>query len=123
MIICIPVLEDLGLESPISAHFGSAPAFMLADTKTRTTSLVTNNNAHHVHGMCQPLAALDGLQFEAVVVGGIGAGALGKLQAAGVKVYRTTGGTVSDVIDAVESGIMQVMSLQGACGGHHGCSH
>jgi predicted Fe-Mo cluster-binding NifX family protein len=110
MIICIPVIEDLGLDSPVSAHFGSAPAFMLADTKTRTASLVTNKNAHHVHGMCQPLAALDGLQFEAVVVGG-------------VKVYRTTGGTVSDVIEAVESGIMQVMSLQGACGGHHGCSH
>lgn len=123
MILCIPVLEDLGISSPVSAHFGSAPAFVLADTKTRTVSSVQNQNAHHVHGMCQPLAALDGQKYDAVVVGGIGAGALGKLQSAGIAVYRATGGTVSEVIDAVESGIMQVMTLQGACGGHHGCVH
>jgi len=123
MIICIPVNKDLGLDSPVSAHFGSAPAFMLADTKERTVSVILNQNAHHVHGMCQPLAALGERKFEAVVVGGIGAGALSKLQAAGITVFRTTGGTVSEVVDAVESGIMQVMTLQGACGGHPNCAH
>jgi len=123
MIICIPVMEDRGLDSPVSAHFGSAPAFVLADTETRAISAVQNDNAHHVHGMCQPLAALGGQKYDAVVVGGIGAGALSKLQAAGITVYRATGGTVSDILAAVESGVMQVMTLQGACGGHHGCSH
>lgn len=121
MIICIPVQEDRGLDSPVSAHFGSAPAFVLADTETRTVTAIGNSNAHHAHGMCQPLAALSGHSFDAVVVGGIGAGALGKLQAAGITVYRATGGTVADVIEAVGTGIMQVMTLQGACGGHHGC--
>jgi len=121
MIICIPVQEDRGLDSPVCAHFGSAPAFMLADTKARTVSVIENDNSHHAHGMCQPLAMLAGHQFDAVVVGGIGAGALGKLQAGGITVYRATGGTVAEVIEAVESGIMEVMSLQGACGGHHGC--
>ena len=57
------------------------------------------------------------------VRGGNGPGALNKLQAAGIKVFRTTGGTVSEVVDAVESGIMQVMTLQGACGRHAGCAH
>ena len=121
MIICIPVMEDRGLESPVSAHFGSAPAFVSASMKARTARAIDNANSHHAHGMCQPLAALSGHAFDAVVVGGIGAGALGKLQAAGIMVYRSAGGTVSDVIDAVESGVLEVMSLQGACGGHHGC--
>jgi predicted Fe-Mo cluster-binding NifX family protein len=121
MIICVPVQEDRGLDSPVSAHFGSAPAFVLADTKARTVTAIDNANSHHAHGMCQPLAALSGHQFDAVVVGGIGAGALGKLQAAGITVYRATGGTVADVIEAIETGVMQVMSLQGACGGHQGC--
>ncbi len=35
MNICIPVNEDKGLQSPVCAHFGSAPAFMIVDTESR----------------------------------------------------------------------------------------
>ncbi len=31
MKICLPVMDDLGLESRISSHFGSAPFYLLVD--------------------------------------------------------------------------------------------
>lgn len=123
MIICVPVQENRGLESPVSAHFGSAPVFMLADTEKHTVEAIENNNAHHSHGMCHPMAALSGRKVDAVVVGGIGSGALGKLQAAGIAVYQANGRTVAEVIDAVNTGVMQVISMQHACGAHHGHQH
>jgi predicted Fe-Mo cluster-binding NifX family protein len=57
MQICIPVMDDRGLDSPVSAHFGSAPAFMIVDTDSGHCRIIANNNHHHAHGMCQPLAA------------------------------------------------------------------
>ena len=35
MRICIPIDKDLGLDSPICGHFGSAPFFLIADTAPR----------------------------------------------------------------------------------------
>ena len=60
MHICIPVLDDRGLDSQVSAHFGSAPGFMIVDTESGSCRLIGNGNQHHAHGMCQPLAALAG---------------------------------------------------------------
>ena len=74
MNICIPVNADEGLASPVCAHFGSAPFFMIIDTASGACRALPNGNQHHAHGMCQPLAALAGENLDAIVVGGIGMG-------------------------------------------------
>ena len=48
---------------------------------------IPNGNQHHSHGMCTPLAVLDGQEVDGIAVAGIGRGALMKLNAANVKVY------------------------------------
>ena len=126
MKICVPVMNDLGLESLVSAHFGSAPYFLITDTESGECDTQPNSNKHHAHGMCMPLQALGGRQFDAIVVGGIGMGALMKLQAGGKKVYHATGGTVAEVVDAVKVGTLIEVNPQTACGGHGprgGCGH
>jgi predicted Fe-Mo cluster-binding NifX family protein len=75
-----------GLESMVYGHFGSAPAFIIVDTDLKQVSAVDNNNAHHVHGACNPVMALGGNNIDAMVVGGM-PGAIMKLNAMGVKVY------------------------------------
>ena len=45
------------------------------DGKTETLQAVNNKELHHVHGACNPIMALDGKSVDAMVVGGIGAGA------------------------------------------------
>jgi predicted Fe-Mo cluster-binding NifX family protein len=119
MNICIPVTNDDGLDSLVCGHFGSAPFFTTVDTESRACRTTANANQNHAHGMCQPLAALAGQAIDGVVVGGIGMGALGKFQAAGIRVYRATTGTVGEAVDAFVSGTLTEITPATACA-HHG---
>jgi predicted Fe-Mo cluster-binding NifX family protein len=118
MHICIPVLDDRGLDSQVCAHFGSAPGFMIIDTDTRACRVIGNRNEHHAHGMCQPLAALAGESVDGIVVGGIGMGALMKLQAAGITVYRAMHPTVGETLAAFTAGSLVPVDQNEACAGH-----
>ena len=121
MRICIPVEENNGLDSRVCAHFGSAPFFLVVDTDTNECEPIVNNGAHHAHGMCQPLALLEGKGINGVVVGGIGRGALFKLQAGNIGVYMSEHSTVRETLDAHRAGSLRAVSPEGACAGHgHG---
>jgi len=120
MQLCIPVLDDRGLDSLVSGHFGSAPAFMIVDTDSGACRVLANRNDHHAHGMCQPLAALAGERVDGLIVGGIGMGALMKLQAAGIAVFRAMHPTVAETIAAFKEGRLQPVGEDGACVSHHG---
>lgn len=122
MKICFPIEQDLGLESPVCGHFGSTPAFLVTDSETKEHQVLPNDNQHHAHGMCQPLRALQGLALDTVVVGGIGAGALMKLNAAGIRVFRAGAGTVAENLAAFQKGALPEAALENACG-HHGPAH
>jgi predicted Fe-Mo cluster-binding NifX family protein len=122
MNICIPVENNQGLDSAVCAHFGSAPFFLMVDTETLACKSITNNDSHHAHGMCHPVAALAGEKVDGIVVGGIGMGALNKLNASGYQVFQSRFGTAKETINAYKSGQLPVFSTQNTCGGHgHGC--
>jgi predicted Fe-Mo cluster-binding NifX family protein len=122
MNICIPVTDDKGLESPVSAHFGSAPLFLIVDTEGGTCRTISNRNLNHGHGMCQPLLSLAGEGVDGMVVGGIGMGALGKLQAANIQVYLSEFPTAAATVEAFKAGKLKVVTPQTACGHHGGLS-
>lgn len=42
MNLCIPVTQDLGLQSPVCMHFGSAPLFLIVDTDSGATETIVN---------------------------------------------------------------------------------
>ena len=119
MRICIPVTEDSGLKSPVCAHFGSAPIFMIVETESGECRAVKNGNIHHGHGMCQPLQALQGERLDGMVVGGIGAGALYKLLEAGIQVFLSDQPTVEETIAAYTAGTLKPVTPATACA-HHG---
>lgn len=127
MRIAFPVQEDNGLDSPVYEHFGSAPWFVLTDASGGDPEVVTNENAHHEHGMCRPDQALGGKPVDAVVVGGIGAGALRKLQAGGVRVFRGVEGNVRENLSLLNSGKLPEFAFEMTCAGHEhgegGCPH
>jgi predicted Fe-Mo cluster-binding NifX family protein len=118
MILCIPVAQDLGLASKPNAHFGSTPLFLLYDTNTRLLRSVRNENQHHAHGMCSPIAALAGHHIDAVIVGGIGMGAIMKLRAMGATVYLGGDATIEELIRAFGEGALQPIDDNAACAGH-----
>ena len=128
MKVCFPVQNDEGLESPVFNHFGSAPAFVVVDTDSSAVSTISNGDRHHAHGACNPLKALDNQKIDAVIVGGIGAGALSRLGQAGIKVYRSRSGTVGENLAFYKENVLAEYTPQVSCGGHghghgSGCAH
>ena len=126
MKVCFPVRENRGIESAVFNHFGSAPVFVVVDTGSGAVAEVINRDLHHAHGACSPLKALDGHQVDAVVVGGIGGGALSGLNAAGIRVYRSEAPTIAGNVDLLRGGALVEWAPGQTCGGHghgHGCGH
>lgn len=118
------VQTDEGIESRIYDHFGSAPAFIIVDTEEKEVLMVDNRDIHHVHGACNPTLALNGRSVDAMVVGGIGAGALAKLNASGIKVYAAGATTVKENLALLSENKLQELSEYHACRSHQGgCGH
>ncbi|MDA8169851.1 MAG: NifB/NifX family molybdenum-iron cluster-binding protein [Nitrospiraceae bacterium] len=126
MKICFPVEQPEGLESRVYGHFGSAPFFLVVDTAGADVSVIGNRDQHHAHGACNPIMALDGRSVDAIVVGGIGAGALSRLNQAGIRVFRAMSGVVKDDMAMMQAGQLPELTLSQCCGGHDhggGCAH
>ena len=125
MKVCFAVQENEGMNSTVYGHFGSAPLFVMVDAASDNMSTVDNKDKDHVHGACNPIMAIGGRDIDAVVVGGIGAGAIQGLNAKGIKVYRAMAKTVKENLDLLKDGKLPEMSMQHACGGHTGggCAH
>lgn len=123
MKICIPVEKNNGLESVPFNHFGSAPYFIIYDSESKGIKEINNEDLHHAHGMCQPLKALGGEDVDAILVGGIGAGALMKLNNQGIKVYKVKEDIVGKNIEFLQNGELQEFSASHTCNHHHGCEH
>lgn len=124
MKICFPVQKDEGLESKVYNHFGSASMFVVIDTETNQMSAINNRDMHHMHGACNPIKALDGQRVDAIVVGGIGAGALNRLNQAGIRVYQAQASTVKDNIAMFKTQSLPEFMLQQCCNSHGGgCNH
>ncbi|MBW2020943.1 MAG: NifB/NifX family molybdenum-iron cluster-binding protein [Deltaproteobacteria bacterium] len=110
--------NDRGVESQVYSHFGSARFFIIVETEKGAVETVVNQDREHIHSQCQPLIALGGKRVDGVVVGGIGGGALRKLQAAGIKVYRAVEGTVHENLELIKSGRLPEFTLDQTCAGH-----
>jgi predicted Fe-Mo cluster-binding NifX family protein len=118
MKIAFPTQQNDNLDSEVYGHFGSAKYFVVVDADTNEVSTIGNQDLNHQHGNCQPLAALGGVAVDAVVVGGIGGGALRKLNSAGIKTYRAVEGTVNENLMMIKEGKLPAFSMDQTCAGH-----
>lgn len=126
MKICFPVVADHGITSEVYGHFGSAPAFIIVETENNTVTTINNKDQHHSHGACNPLKALNNQKVDAIVVGGIGAGALMKLNQQGMKVFQARAQIVKDNIQLLRDQKLPEFTMQHTCAGHGhggGCGH
>ena len=122
MKVCIPVEVNNGLESKPYGHFGSAPLFVVCDLESGEVSSINNGDLGHEHGKCQPIKALEGNIVDAVVVGGIGQGAIMKLNSMGIKVYKAQCETISENLDLLKLNKLQEFPQNHTCS-HDGCGH
>jgi len=124
--IAFPVQDDIGVESVVYNHFGSAPIFVIVEAETDAVASVSNRDQHHARGACNPMRAFDNQRVDVVVVGGIGAGALSGLNRMGITVRRTMAATVRENLALLRAGSLPVIEPHGTCAGHGkggGCAH
>ncbi len=118
MKIAFPVQDDKGMESQVYSHFGSARLFIVIETDNDAVAIVANQDLGHQHGKCKPLDALGGHLVDAVVVGGIGGGALRALNSAGIKVYRAVEGSIQENLELSKRGVLPEFTMEHTCAGH-----
>lgn len=118
MKICIPLKSNQGLNSPVNAHFGSAPYFLIYDTTDETFEVINNQYQRHIHGMCHPLKSLENQNINAVVCKGMGARAVQRLNNSGIKTYRVSAETVETIIKKYKKGALEEITIENACIDH-----
>jgi predicted Fe-Mo cluster-binding NifX family protein len=95
--VCIPILENRGLLSPVSPHFSAAPMFLLVDSATLAFRSLPNPPPAEGR-RCDPYRALREEDVQWFIVGGIGQNALAEIARRNVPVHRTSRGTVADAL-------------------------
>ena len=127
MKICIPTMDDKGLEGVPSGHFGSAPFFTFVDTLSGEIEAIGNGGSNHEHGACRPLDFLGTREVDAIICSGLGRRAFARLEASGIKVYVTREENVEKTLAALAEGSLNELTADGACPGHshggHGHGH
>ena len=102
--------NGIDLDAPASLVFGRCPAYVLVDTETMRWKAIENPAIDTLRG-----AGFQAAEFvvergaQAVVAGSVGPNAFGVLQASGVPVYLSAGGTVREAIKAYKIGRLQRM--------------
>lgn len=122
MKICVPVEVNEGLDSKPFGHFGSAPMFVVCDLESGDISTINNGDLGHEHGKCQPIKALSGNVVDAIIVGGIGQGAIMKLNSMKIKVYRAQAETIKENLNLLKENKLQEFPSNHTCS-HDGCGH
>lgn len=124
MRVCLPTIDESGLEARLSPHFGSAPYFTVVDASTGKAMVLPNGQARHEHGRCDPVGGLDGQGIDVVICRGLGRRALARLAERGIAVMATEAWLVADAVRELGRGGLTPVTLDEACAGHgHGHGH
>ena len=99
MLVAIPTMEDRGLDSRISNHFGRAPFFTFVEIEDKTVKRVRterNTIVDHKPGDIPRYLMRRGV--EVVVVDGIGEKAIRHFEDMGVRIVKGVTGTVREAL-------------------------
>jgi predicted Fe-Mo cluster-binding NifX family protein len=118
MRLCIPTETDEGIRARVCGHFGSAPYFIVYDSKRSTFETIDNSNQNHVHGACHPMTLLTGKNIDAIICIGMGSRAVQSLNNAGIRTYRATVETVEQIVMQFENNRLEEITVANACAQH-----
>jgi predicted Fe-Mo cluster-binding NifX family protein len=123
MRLCMPTLDEAGLEGRLAGHFGSAPYYTIVETESSAVEVVSNAHARHVHGTCEAASGMGSREVDAVVCQGLGRRAFAGLAAAGIPVFLADEVSVAAAVAGFRAGRLAQLTRDGACGGGqgHGC--
>ncbi len=111
--IVIPTMDDRGLESRLSEHFGRAPYFTVIEIDegggvTKVSSIP--NTSEHFGGAGRPPDAILRLKPDALITHGVGPMALERFQRERVAVLRADSSYVREVVGAYREDRLQELT-------------
>ena len=119
----VPLENDEGLRSRISAHFGRAPFYAIVSCeKLGAEAKVEIRSAPGLMhgGGCGATDIIRSFGVDAVIVKGIGIRAIQILREIGVKIYKTSSETLDQVIEELRDEKIMAIDDREACKGSRG---
>lgn len=120
-LICVPSLDQEGLKSKISQHFGKTPYFVLIkyeDGKIENVQ-VLESQAKHTGGSMTPGEFIANSGAKTLLCGNLGPKAVQMLQNAGIEVFTGASGTVIEALQDWAEGKLKQASMDSACSDGH----
>lgn len=104
--------EGKDLSSVVDQRFGRAKGFLVYDTDSKESIYVDNKqNLEAAQGAgIQSAKTVIDAGAEAVITGNVGPKAFTTLNAAGVRIYLTGGGSISSALDQLHKGELELTS-------------
>ncbi len=130
MKICFPVAVDCGIDSDLFSHFASAPQFLIVDTESDNVEAVENCDDKDPTKGCDPFAALEGKNLDAIIVDAIGDAVHQTMNMCGFRVFTATSSNLQQLIEAFKKNELEEIEPfysqdAGRCGDEEegGCDH
>ncbi|AXV38713.1 MAG: dinitrogenase iron-molybdenum cofactor biosynthesis protein [Methanobacterium sp. BRmetb2] len=104
--ICIPTLQNQGLSSEISMHFGKSPFFTFLKMENNEIKNVetVESRGRHTGGAITPAEIILNHNADVLVCGNLGSKAVNMLKNSGLKVYSGASGTVKEAVEKYLAG-------------------
>jgi predicted Fe-Mo cluster-binding NifX family protein len=120
MKVCIPTMENGGLNDIVAQHFGRAPTYTVVDVKTNIVEIIPNSGKH-MGGTELPPEFIAKAGTNIMLCLGLGPKAVNMFEQFGIDVFIGASGTVRDAITAWQGGLLTEATDENACKEHrHG---
>ncbi|MHA2361531.1 MAG: NifB/NifX family molybdenum-iron cluster-binding protein, partial [Candidatus Thorarchaeota archaeon] len=114
--IAIPAESELGLDSPLSGHFGHCPAFVVSTIEDGKV-IEVENLRNQAHTSCaEPVMLLAERGVKVLITSGMGRRPYMVSQQLGISVVKGEGKTVGDVLKNFLNGLDSKMEEDALCG-------
>ncbi len=118
MIIALPI-DDKKLDAPICISFGRTPFFLIYDTETDAHTFLENAAATSQGGAgIKAAQAIVDEKISALITPRCGENAAEVLKGAGVKIYKVSGNSIAENIEAIKNDKLDIL-IEIHAGHHH----
>ncbi|AAB85666.1 conserved protein [Methanothermobacter thermautotrophicus str. Delta H] len=116
MKICIPVMEERGMDSKVSEHFGKTPLFAFYDDEVNELEII-KIEGRHTGGRLTPAEIVVNSDADLLICTNMGSKAINLLRTHGVDVLMGARGTVAETLNLLKKG--ELREDADPCNGRH----
>jgi predicted Fe-Mo cluster-binding NifX family protein len=119
-LICIPTLDENGLLSEVSIHFGKTPYFTLIELEEDEIKEINviESRGKHKGGSKTPAEIIIDSGADVLICRGLGTKAISMLCDSGIEVFSGASGKVKDAIKEWKLGMLPIAD-ESSCGDGH----